>query len=57
MTGDSEVWGYIGGLREDLARAEERIHDLELEVTTIFNRLEDLGRAEKRIQSHENAGP
>ena len=27
MTGD--VWAYIGGLREDLGRAEERIAELE----------------------------
>lgn len=27
MSGD--VWAYIGGLREDLGRAEERIRDLE----------------------------
>jgi hypothetical protein len=24
-----DVWAYIGGLREDLSRAEERIHELD----------------------------
>jgi hypothetical protein len=28
----SELWDYIGGLREDLGRAEERIHALEERV-------------------------
>jgi hypothetical protein len=27
--GHSDLWDYIGGLREDLGRAEERIHELE----------------------------
>ncbi len=28
----SELWSYIAGLREDLGRAEERIHELEEQV-------------------------
>ena len=35
MTGDGEVWSYIGGLREDLGRAEDRIRELEDRVKAL----------------------
>ena len=32
--GHSDLWGYIEGLREDLGRAEDRIHALEHPLRT-----------------------
>ena len=38
---DGDVWAYIGGLREDLGRAEERISQLEGHVGELLTRLHD----------------
>jgi hypothetical protein len=39
---ENENAAYIGGLREDLGRAEERIHDLEGKLAALEKRVRDL---------------
>jgi hypothetical protein len=47
VTGD--VWSYIGGLREDLGRAEERIRDLETTTGRLAGMLRVLAAGQEEI--------
>jgi phage shock protein A len=53
--GDNGVlWGYVNGLREDLGRAEERIHEMHEEFIQAVHRI---GRLEDRCASLEKQTP
>jgi hypothetical protein len=47
---DSNTWAYIGGLRVDLGRAEERIHALEGKVAVYGEMLDDLRNRVYRLE-------
>jgi hypothetical protein len=50
----SDLWSYIGGLREDLGQAEERIRGLHEEFIQAVHRI---GRLEDRCASLEKQTP
>jgi hypothetical protein len=54
VTGD--VWSYIGGLREDLGRAEERIRELEERQAAVLRVLREAAARHEAVRAAGLAG-